>query len=101
MIHPDLAMRIARLVSRSSRRLTLEADPCKGAEAEALRTYAQGVLARGEADVVMCGHAHAPAFEEYPSPNGVGLYINTGDWMFHRSYATWDGECFQLRNPKA
>ena len=92
LIHPDLAMRIAQCVSRGSRRLTMAEDPANGAEARALRAYARDILERGAADVVMCGHAHAPAYEEY----GEGLYINTGDWMRHRSYVEWDGVDFNL-----
>jgi len=92
LIHPDWAMAFARIVSRHSRRLTQVEDPAQGPEALALRAYAREVLARGEAEVVLCGHSHAPAREEFPTPNGTGLYINTGDWMFHRSYVVWDGE---------
>jgi len=91
LLHPDWAMGIARLVSRTSRRMTLADDPTTGAEANALRAFAHDALGRGEADVVMCGHAHAPAYEEIPTPAGTGLYINTGDWMRHRTYLEWDG----------
>jgi len=100
LIHPDWAMALARLVSRGSRELSRVADPTKGAEAAALRTYARRVLAEGTADVVMCGHAHSPAMEEYPAPCGKGLYINTGDWLYHRSYVEWDGTDFHLRDAR-
>ncbi|MCX5757674.1 MAG: hypothetical protein NTU83_04050, partial [Candidatus Hydrogenedentes bacterium] len=96
-LHPDRAMALARFVSHGSRRLTMVDDPSQGREAQALRAYARETLARNEADVVMCGHAHAPTREEYPTPNGAGLYINCGDWMRHRSYVAWDGGEFELR----
>ncbi len=92
LLHPDLAMAIARRVSRTSRRINAAEDPMKGSEARALAEYAGAVLARGEADVVLAGHAHAPVEREYPN----GLYINTGDWMYHRSFVTWDGSRFKL-----
>jgi len=41
-------------------------------------------------------HSHYPVIEEYPTPNGTGLYINTGDWLYHRSYVEWDGTEFHL-----
>ncbi|MCF6287303.1 MAG: UDP-2,3-diacylglucosamine diphosphatase [Candidatus Hydrogenedentes bacterium] len=93
-IHPDLAMAIARGVSHGSRTLTSSDDPAAGPEANALRRYAAGVLQRGAADVVLCGHAHAPTLEELPALDGTGLYINTGDWIDHRSHTIWDGETF-------
>jgi len=100
MIHPDLAMMIARKVSHGSRSLLGVPNPEEGSEAKALRAYAQGVLGRGEADIVMCGHAHAPVIERHPSPRGEGLYINTGDWVAHRSYVVWDGQDFHLRDAR-
>lgn len=100
LIHPDLAMMIARGVSHSSRSLLGVANPEEGAEAKALRTYAQGVLSRGEADIVLCGHAHAPVIETHPSPRGEGLYINTGDWVTHRTHVVWDGQDFHLHDAR-
>ncbi len=95
-LHPDRAMDLARWVSRRSRDYGQVKDPAKGAEAEALRAFARGVLERGEAEAVLCGHAHAPTYEEHPAQHGTGLYINTGDWMYHRSYVEWDGSEFTL-----
>lgn len=92
LIHPDWAMALARLASSHSRRLTHVADTAQGPEAQALKAYAREVLGRGEAEVVLCGHAHAPVREEFPMPNGMGLYLNTGDWLIHRSHVVWDGE---------
>lgn len=94
-IHPDWAMAIARGVSHSSRTYLGTKDPFTGPEATSLRRYATGVLERGEADVVMCGHAHAPVHEEIETSHGRGTYINTGDWLEHRSHTIWDGERFE------
>lgn len=102
LIHPDWAMKIAQGVSHGSRTIKQERDPANGPEAKALQAYAADVIARGEADVVFCGHAHAPLHVSCPAPPGTGEYINTGDWFHHYSYATWDGERFALKYwPKA
>lgn len=98
LLHPDFAMRIAQGVSHSSRTLQGEYDTSTGPEARALRAYGEGVIARGEADVVMCGHAHAPVCVACPGPGGEGFYVNTGDWVQHRSYVVWDGAHFHLHD---
>jgi UDP-2,3-diacylglucosamine hydrolase len=94
LIHPDWAMGIARAVSHSSRTLFDTRDPYVGPEAKSLRAYAQEVIGRDEADIVLCGHAHAMEIIEYPGPKGTGRYINTGEWIRHRCYTIWDGERF-------
>jgi UDP-2,3-diacylglucosamine hydrolase len=95
LIHPDWAMAIARGVSHGSRTYLGTKDPYTGPEATSLRRYATGVLERGEADVVLCGHAHAPVHESIETSRGTGTYINTGDWIDHRSHTIWDGERFE------
>ena len=91
-IHPDWAMALAQWVSHGSRSLLQEYDPATGPEARALAAYAETELRAGRADVVLCGHAHAPSRIE--SENG--LYLNTGDWLQNRSYVIWDGAGFAL-----
>lgn len=97
LLHPDWAMALARWVSRGSRRLFMAEDLSRGAEVEPLRRFARDTLARGDADVVLCGHSHYPVQETYPTPNGPGTYINTGDWLFHESYVEWDGDTFEIK----
>ena len=100
LIHPDWAMGIARAVSHSSRALKAPPDPATGPSALALRAYARRLLAEGKAETVICGHAHAPTHETHPTPGGEGTYINTGDWIGHRSCTVWDGEAFHLEDPR-
>lgn len=97
LLHPDWAMALAQAVSRGSRSLSKVDDVSQGPEVAPLRAYAMAALARGEADVVVCGHSHYPVREECASANGGGLYLNTGDWVVHRSYIEWDGEDFRVR----
>ena len=97
LIHPDWAMAIAQGVSHGSRTLTRVEDTAHGPEAAAIRAYAKDLLARGETDIVGCGHAHAPALEEHPAPGGTGIYLNPGDWRASRSYIVWDADGFRLQ----
>ena len=98
LLHPDWAMALAQGVSRGSRHLKRVDDPSQGPEVKPLQEFARGALERGEADVVMCGHSHYPVVEEHPAPGGMGLYINTGDWLVHQSYVEWDGTAFHQRS---
>lgn len=98
LLHPDWAMALAQGVSRGSRHLTQSRDLSRGSEVQPLRDFAHRALAAGEADVVMCGHCHYPVQEEYPGPRGTGLYINTGDWLYHQSYVVWDGSAFHMES---
>lgn len=86
LIHPDWAMKIAQGVSHSSRTLLAPDDPADSDEVRALRRFAENELAKGEHDVIICGHSHYPEETEMPD----GLYINTGDWMEKRTYLVWD-----------
>lgn len=96
LIHPDWAMLIARVVSAGSRTLSQVEDRATSAESLSIASYAQGVLEGGEADVVVCGHSHAQVQKEYATPDGVGLYINTGDWLENRDYVVWSEGKFEL-----
>ncbi len=98
LLHPDWAMRLAQLVARSSRWMFMEEDPSQGSQVEPLREFAKRSLAQGDADIVLCGHSHHPVKESYPTPNGMGTYVNTGDWVYHRTYVEWDGADFHIRS---
>ena len=95
-LHPDWAMGLANFVSKTSRTRNEHRDPAQSRGAKALHAYAKRTLAAGEVDAVVCGHSHAPEMEEYPMPEGKGLYINCGDWVKNRSYVVWDGAEFHL-----
>ena len=94
LLHPDWAMALAMRVSHGSRALRTPDRPDRNQERPALHTFAKETLAAGDADVVVCGHTHFPERETYPTPSGQGVYLNTGDWMNHRSYIEWRGRKF-------
>jgi UDP-2,3-diacylglucosamine hydrolase len=58
------------------------AHPC-------FRAHARRCIARGF-DVVVMGHAHVPGDELIEVDGHRGRYINVGDWIFHKSYVTFD-----------
>jgi len=67
------------------------AHPC-------FRDYAARRIGAGY-DVVILGHAHVPGDETVERDGRRGRYLNSGDWLAHRSYITWDAAAgFQLHN---
>jgi UDP-2,3-diacylglucosamine hydrolase len=79
MLHPDWALAVGMRFSRSSRRMVLPP--------EALNRKALGLLNKahsliGQYDIVVFGHSHIPAFAKI----GNGWYLNSGDWLRHRTY---------------
>ncbi len=97
LLHPDWAMGIARWVSHGSRTLFQPEDISKGPEVEPIRTLARTLIIEGEADWVFCGHSHYPVIETFPGPSGPGTYVNTGDWLYHRSYVEYSDGAVTLR----
>jgi UDP-2,3-diacylglucosamine hydrolase len=92
LLHPDWAMSLGNFVSGGSRHMFQTKDASQGPEARALREFAKKSLAAGRADVVVCGHAHFPVMEEHHALNGMGTYINSGDWLTHYSFVEWDAQ---------
>ncbi len=76
---PDWAIPLARKVSGSSRSYTSSRDQSFATDYE---TYARNRLAGGY-DIVAIGHLHIPTLKGF----GDGVYVNTGDFITHFSYA--------------
>lgn len=95
-VHPDTAMAIAQFMSRRSRTMTQAPTPAEGPEAHFVREHAHHLLHKGAADIIICGHAHAPAIEEVDVTHKTTLYINPGDWPNHRSYIVYENNEFRL-----
>ena len=82
-IHPDVGIGFANWVASRSR--ARGHDPRLK---DKMRAFAEAKLHEG-ADVVMMAHVHLPELHRFDS----GVYINTGDWLRHFSYAIIrDGE---------
>jgi len=80
---PDWAMPLAKKVSSSSRRYTSGRDHSFATDYE---TYAEKKILSGF-DIVAVGHLHVPVIK----PLGNGVYVNTGDFIDHFSYAKFAG----------
>lgn len=82
-IHPDVGIGFANRVAARSRARGL--DP--GLKHE-MRRFAEEKLRRG-VDVAVMAHVHEPELLR----TDCGVYVNTGDWLTHFSYAVIrDGE---------
>lgn len=89
LLHPDLAVRIARGSSRTSRAYTSEKDY---GEEEGMMQYAAGKIREG-IDIVVMGHRHQSQLEQV----GRGVYVNLGDWITNHSYAVLNDGTIMLR----
>jgi UDP-2,3-diacylglucosamine hydrolase len=94
VLHPELGMRFARLVSSTDTKRS--DDPGAGGRSRFLAEWAAERLREDPSlDLVVCGHAHQPVLEEH---DGGRWYINAGDWLTHFSYAVVaDGAAPALR----
>lgn len=79
LFHPDLALKIGKTMSRSSRSRRISSS-LKLAKEKGLERFARKQL--HDYDLVVLGHSHAPRMTEYAN----GVYVNTGDWIIHDSY---------------
>ncbi len=83
LIHPDLADRIVGRVSRTGVRGELQIKKSRE-RAKVLEQYAAKLLeSRPDLDLVVFGHCHIPQVKTIGSH---GHYINSGDWVEHRTY---------------
>ncbi len=87
-LHPDLGARLADRVSGTGRSLTEPAGEAARGRLAFLSAWASEQLALDPGlDIVVTGHAHRPAVVE-AAPGRY--YVNSGDWVTHRSYVTLD-----------
>jgi UDP-2,3-diacylglucosamine hydrolase len=92
-LHPDVGVGIAARASRKSRAYT--SDKQFGNERDGLEAFAEEKIEAGY-DFVLMGHLHKPIEKQFEHKAGSGLYVNTGDWLTHRTYAEFDGETLRL-----
>ncbi len=85
-LHPDVGGAVARTASRTELR-NEGPDPRQLARARKLEEWAMAQLREEvDLDLVLLGHTHLPVVKEL----GGKFYVNSGDWIQHRSYVVLD-----------
>jgi len=93
MVHPDLGIRFAEWISGRSRLYTDARDVKRGArKPDGLHVFAEKVLERGDAEIVVMGHRHEAKIVTFEN----GIYINLGDWIRAYTYGVFDESGFRL-----
>jgi len=83
-LHPDVGAWIARRVSVTETEMEHPTRDDR-ARSDALEAWGSALLeAEPELDLVALGHTHVPLLREVEAGR---FYLNSGDWIFHRSYA--------------
>lgn len=86
VLHPEIGMRIAQGVSSTDEKR--DHDHSSETRAEFLEHWAREQFAQDASlGWVICGHSHVPALQEMAPGR---FYINSGDWVRHRTYVTID-----------
>lgn len=87
-LHPDLGARLADRVSGTRDQLRPGATSADEGRTAFLSAWAAARLEQDPTlDIVALGHSHEPVLTEV----GPGrFYVNSGDWVLHRSYVTID-----------
>lgn len=88
-IPPDLGVLIAEFTSGTSRKYR-NSNKLKLKKGEYV-SFAEEKIKAGY-DFVILGHRHYPEIVKA----GKGVYVNTGDWMKHFSYAVFDGNDIKI-----
>lgn len=88
-IHPAVGVKLAQGWSGSSRKIQSDFEYF-GKDREWLYLYCNELLNEVNADYFIFGHRHLPIDLELK--NGHSRYINTGEWMYARSYVAFDGK---------
>ena len=97
VIHPDVAARIAMMVSSTSRKLVNRHEHQRRSEVCAIEAYARQRLEAGDIDALLAGHAHTPVIEKVGGGGREKIYANTGDWLTHFSYVELRDGVFALK----
>lgn len=92
--HPDLGVKLAQYLSTQNKLISGDEDvKFLGEENEWLVQYSKKKLETKHFDYFIFGHRHLPMEIKI----GNSLYLNTGDWITHFTYAEFDGERLSLK----
>lgn len=89
-LHPNFAMSLGQYFSKKSRLANEEIPNFLGPENEWQIIHAEEKIKNENIDFFIYGHRHIPLHLELS--NKKTQFINLGDWVFHFSYAVFDGE---------
>lgn len=92
-LHPDIGIGLASAASRKSR-IQSGLQPTAN-EKEGLERFARQSIGEGY-DYVVMGHIHLPYTARLEDKDRSGLYVNTGDWLIHDTFAQFDGQTLEL-----
>ncbi|UCE94911.1 MAG: UDP-2,3-diacylglucosamine diphosphatase [Flavobacteriaceae bacterium] len=94
-LHPDIGVKLAQYLSTKNKLISGEEDiKFLGEENEWLAQYAKRKLEKKHYDYFLFGHRHLPMEIEVGKNS---IYINTGDWISHFTYAVFDGSELSLK----
>lgn len=94
-LHPNFGVGLARYWSVRSRLAKPVKNQFLGAEKEWLVAYAERKLEQQDIDFFIFGHRHLPI--DHVLKDGKSRYINLGEWMYHNSYAEFNGTDVQIK----
>lgn len=83
LLPADMGFRLARWVNQR-----IHTDVINDEVVIQLRTHATAVIKRDQIDLAVMGHSHNA---ELTSMDG-GVYVNTGCWRLHRTFATMEAD---------
>lgn len=93
-LHPDIGVWLGSYMSRRNKMIAGDDEgQYLGDEKEWLVQYCKQKQKEQRRDFFVFGHRHLPL--QIPIESGV--YINTGDWVKHFTYAVFDGENMTLK----
>ncbi|NPA34602.1 MAG: UDP-2,3-diacylglucosamine diphosphatase [Chlorobi bacterium] len=89
-VHPDLGIWIAKKWSHTSRQNHPDVPPRKALEK--YEKFITQMEKRTHYDFYLFAHLHYPIIKRI----GNSVYVNTGDWLTHFSFAIFDGNTIKL-----
>jgi UDP-2,3-diacylglucosamine hydrolase len=97
-LHPNFGIGLANFFSARSRKANMRYNKdYLGDDKEFLTLFCKEKLEKEHFDYFVFGHRHLPVEVDL----GKSVYINTGDWIHHYTYAIFDGETLKLKKHPA